>query len=58
MEVNVISQEGIIFEQIKLPTKTTPQCISKFKYSYNHETLGDAIYNPINYIGYKFLLYH
>ena len=53
MEVNVINLEGVIIEQIKLPTKTTSQCVSKFKYLYNHAIQGIKVYNPNNYIDYK-----
>jgi hypothetical protein len=53
MEVNVINLEGVIIEQIKLPTKTTPQCVSKFQYLYNHAIQGIKVYNPNNYIDYK-----
>lgn len=53
IEVNVINLEGVIIEQIKLPTKTTPQCVSKFKYLYNHAIQGIKVYDPNNYIDYK-----
>ena len=53
MDISITNSKGDIIESFHLSIKTTPDCLSKFKYSYKDPYNGNKVYRPHNYANYK-----
>lgn len=52
MDISITDSKGDIIESFHLSIKTTPQCLSKFKYLYKDQDQNIKVYNPREYTGY------